>query len=648
MLKYRQDIDGLRALAIIPVVLYHLGYGVFSGGFVGVDVFFVISGFLITSIIWKDISKGEFTFGNFWKRRAIRILPAMYLVIVAVLIYGWFYSAPTDYESIGRAVRQQVFFASNIFFYESVDYFSEGLAYQPLLHMWSLAVEEQFYIAFPLICILAYKVSKGRSPLGLFLLLLLLSLSGSIYVIADDPLRAFYFTHLRAWELLAGSCLAVFLSSHKASPGVLKAEVLGVIGLLLVVAPVFILDHDTVFPGWSAIPSVLGAVLLIYSGAVENTFIRKLLSAKVLVFVGLISYSLYLWHWPIYAYFTYVYGALNESERFLLLIASLLVSYLSYRLVEQPVRRSGSNVSGKKVAAVCIFFAVVLAVVGQFIRKEHGYIDRLPEAAKVYANDREWGKFQKKCSELTAERLRNSDYCRFGPKSDQSEKIIVTWGDSHNAALLPLYKAMAEKHQVHVKHFGKTACNLMVDDLVPDAGCKLFNDEVFTYLKNNDVTDVIVASRWSSGLKEESYKPDKKSYDKLTESGYELEFQRIVKQFSGLDATVWLVTEVPLQKYDVAEFMTKSVMKGDDSIPELLTLAEHRLRVGFTDRLLINAARDNDSIKIINTESGLCDDHECKAIVDGRSLYKDDDHLSNFGAMYLESIFSAAFGDGQF
>ncbi|GAA5315032.1 MAG: hypothetical protein AseanaTS_02360 [Candidatus Pelagadaptatus aseana] len=289
-----------------------------------------------------------------------------------------------------------------------------------------------------------------------------------------------------------------------------------------------------------------------------------------------------------------------------------------------------------------------MAVVGQFIRKEHGYIDRLPEAAKVYANDREWGKFQKKCSELTAERLRNSDYCRFGPKSDQSEKIIVTWGDSHNAALLPLYKAMAEKHQVHVKHFGKTACNLMVDDLVPDAGCKLFNDEVFTYLKNNDVTDVIVASRWSSGLKEESYKPDKKSYDKLTESGYELEFQRIVKQFSGLDATVWLVTEVPLQKYDVAEFMTKSVMKGDDSIPELLTLAEHRLRVGFTDRLLINAARDNDSIKIINTESGLCDDHECKAIVDGRSLYKDDDHLSNFGAMYLESIFSAAFGDGQF
>ncbi|RUQ46737.1 acyltransferase, partial [Corynebacterium pseudodiphtheriticum] len=301
-LAYRRDIDGLRAIAVLAVVLFHFGVPGFTGGFVGVDVFFVISGYLITTIIWREREAGRFSFVDFWARRARRILPALCVMMLTAVVVGWFLLAPKDYEELGRSIHNQVIFISNLFFMRQDGYFDVASDMKPMLHTWSLSVEEQFYIVFPLLLtLLSSQVKRWRMAL---LVLALASFAACVWTLPRYPEKAFYLLPMRAWELLAGSLLAVMpLRAYRASP--ILAQGISLASLALILVAVFGYDATTDFPGAAALLPVLGVVGLIWANGQQVTLVGQLLGSRVMVGIGLISYSWYLWHWPVLVYGKY-------------------------------------------------------------------------------------------------------------------------------------------------------------------------------------------------------------------------------------------------------------------------------------------------------------------------------------------------------
>src|SRR5882724_53425 len=338
--RYRPEIDGLRAVAVLSVVLYHAGFGC-SGGYIGVDVFFVVSGFLITSLIWSDLEKGRFTFANFWERRARRIVPALVVVTLVTLVIGAVLLLPADLKNLGRASASQAVFTANIHYWLDSGYFAGESAEKPLLHTWSLAVEEQFYLIVPFIMWLTYrtKVLRGRAAvISILLTGFIISLALSIYGIHDFrfPSATFYLLPTRAWELLTGAIVA-FLP---ALPGLLgrrvTRELLSLSGLALILYPVLFYTAETPFPGLAALPPCLGTALLILAnGRIDSkapTVIGRILSIRAVVFIGLISYSLYLWHWPLLAFSRYrAYAPLTVGNRIAIVAVGFALAVLSWK-----------------------------------------------------------------------------------------------------------------------------------------------------------------------------------------------------------------------------------------------------------------------------------------------------------------------------
>ncbi|HBT5121320.1 TPA: acyltransferase, partial [Klebsiella pneumoniae] len=293
-LKYRADIDGLRAVAILPVLLFHVGYNWFSGGYVGVDVFFVISGYLITSILVNDIKNNTYSILDFYERRIRRIVPALVFVIAFIIVASPFFLPPENYSFLPKEIIGTLLFISNIVSYLKSGYFSTDAEQRPLLHTWSLGIEEQFYIISPVILFIAFKYLKEKTNL-LLVILTIISFFMSVFLSQKHPTSSFYLLHTRYWELSFGSLAAVgvFQGSKKQ----IYREVLSLVGLLMILVAVFSFTPTTIFPSYNALLPVLGATLIILNA--EHTTVGKLLSFRPLVFIGGISYSLYLWHWPI-------------------------------------------------------------------------------------------------------------------------------------------------------------------------------------------------------------------------------------------------------------------------------------------------------------------------------------------------------------
>ena len=300
--KYRADVDGMRALAVVLVVLNHVGLG-FAGGYVGVDVFFVISGYLITGIVWRELLAGSFSFGGFYERRARRILPAFGVTALVTLAAGWYLLLPYEYKLLGRSVVAASLGFSNIIFWGESGYFDMAAAEKPFLHTWSLGVEEQFYLVLPGLMFVLFRLGLGRWLPGVFVGLFMASLGLSVWLLESQPGFTFYWLPTRAWELLAGSLLA--LAPMWRVEKRIWREILAVLGLGLIVGPALFYGKETAFPGMAAMAPVLGAVLLIGGGSAGGSLVRAMLEWRPVVFVGVISYSLYLVHWPMMAFANY-------------------------------------------------------------------------------------------------------------------------------------------------------------------------------------------------------------------------------------------------------------------------------------------------------------------------------------------------------
>lgn len=435
-MKYRPEIDGLRALAVVPVILFHAGFELFGGGFVGVDVFFVISGYLITTIIHNDISADKFSFVSFYERRARRILPALMFMMAACIPVAWATMMSFDMWDFGQSLVAVSLFLSNVLFWAESGYFDQIAELKPLLHTWSLAVEEQFYVLFPILLLALTRFWKNKVFVTL-LVLLVLSLAAAEYGSYYFPEAAFYFLPTRAWELLIGAVVALHLLERERDEVSSNIQnLLGLLGLVLIAGSVFLIDKSDRFPGLIALFPTIGTALIIVF-AREDTVAGRILSQRVLVFVGLISYSSYLWHQPIFAFLRM--NVLEEPSTLLmtaLSVVSLFIGYLSWRFVESPFRNR--QWIPRKPLFSALFVATVFFVgFGYPVHKLHGNLpfmnkDMLAREAVVQelVADRMEITRNGVCDDTRA--VTPEDVSAFARNCFQNRNLVV-FGDSHAA-----------------------------------------------------------------------------------------------------------------------------------------------------------------------------------------------------------------------
>ena len=364
-LKYRPDIDGLRAVCVFSVVFYHANFTIFdkeifSGGFIGVDVFFVISGYLITSLILKDLSNNNFSIANFYTRRIRRILPVLFFVIISFIPIAYLFLLPSSLVDFLQSVITTLIFSSNFYFHHTgLIYGGPDSLLKPLLHTWSLSVEEQFYIIFPIILILFQKFLKNYI-LNLFILFFFISFISTQIISTKFPLYNFYFINVRIWELLAGSIIA-YLNINSIKYNNKITTYFPILGLILILFSIFLLNDEMSLPSIYSLPAIIGTCLIIFFANSKN-LLTKILSLKVFVFFGLISYSLYLWHFPLFAFYNYIFFE-NESflSKILIIFLSITLSILSYLFIEKPFRNKNIIDNKKLFISIAILILIILS-----------------------------------------------------------------------------------------------------------------------------------------------------------------------------------------------------------------------------------------------------------------------------------------------
>lgn len=496
MLKYRPEIDGLRAIAVLLVVIFHAAPGLAPGGYVGVDIFFVISGFLITGIIWEALEAKKFSLGWFYSRRVKRIFPALFLVLLFVCVVGWFMLLPDEYERLGKHVAGGAAFISNLLLWKESGYFDVVAETKPLLHLWSLGIEEQFYIVWPLGLYVLHKLRLNLYPA--LLVVIVLSFALNVYQVGTDPVAAFYSPFARFWELALGGLLACHgmkQTDAVASRGF--AEARAWLGLLLIAGAVVLLRKDSQFPGWWALMPTLGAAFLISAGS-QSWICRKVLSLRGMVLVGLISYPLYLWHWPLL-----VFSRIHESGhpsvgiRLLAVLSSIALAWLTFRFVETPIRFGAGRNSGRRVALVCTPLALVL-VVGIVVQANDGFASRFPNEIQALANfkyDPSVPYRERSCFLLATQPASSFGICADGPKGARRDTMLL-WGDSYAAALYPGYKH-ASDGKARLLQLTAVGCPPAVGFTPGGRRCEDIVNEVMRRVVAEKVGHVVIAARWS-------------------------------------------------------------------------------------------------------------------------------------------------------
>lgn len=658
-MQYRKDIDGLRALAVLSVVLFHAGVEPFGGGFTGVDVFFVISGYLITSLIVGEIRHDQFSIIRFYERRVRRIFPALFAVLIVASVAGWRLLMPQQFDGFAKSVFATALFVSNILFWQESGYFAAPALEKPLLHTWSLAVEEQFYIAFPLFLIVVHRWLKGRWVTWL-VPLALASFALSVWGVAYKPIATFYLAPTRAWELLLGSLLAVQAIPQMRSR--LWREFGGVLGVGIIAWGIFTLTVQSAFPGANALWPAGGAALIIYSGSNGETIVSKVLGSAPLVFVGLISYSLYLWHWPLLVFAQQAQvTALSSWQTTALIALSFVMATLSWRFIELPFRRRDGVFRQKPLFATGAFAVCCLVAFGLFGHFSKGWPDRIPARVSriaAFANSQNPRAMEICLGRSQSRRISPKQACVFGANVSPAYAL---WGDSHAAALVTMIGQIARRHGQSVKFFGEAGCPpIWGIGRVLYKDCFLHNEKVFNYiLDHRQLGVVILAARWSVTIEgrnrdfgpAERYAPDKTWLTDTTGELFDLrereklfskQLQLTVKRLINAGKTVVLVYPIPETGYDIPQTLAQIALNGGDPAkfnrPENYYFRRQKFVFG-----VFNELAPVDKIIRIYPNRRLCDGMKCIVYANGKALYIDDQHLSLAGADYISKMFDPLF-----
>ena len=506
---YRSDIDGLRAIAVLLVVAFHAFPYQFPGGFIGVDVFFVISGFLITSLIYKGLDDGSFRFSEFYARRIKRIFPALVVVLIACLLAGWLLLFPEEYNSLGKHVAAGAAFIVNFSLLQEADYFDAAAKVKPLLHLWSLGIEEQFYIAWPVLMLLLWRWKNG--PLFVSGIIFIGSFTWNVALVSTKPAAAFYLPFTRFWELMLG-CILAFMSMSDREISAKLPELLGRShatkrktitelaawgGIILLALAVVMINGQRSFPGFWALLPTIGAGLLIWAGP-EASINRLLLSHRAMVYVGLVSYPLYLWHWPILTFTRIV--RINEPTdliKIAAVAAAFLLAHYTYRFVEKPIR-FGAAMQFKSIAASLAMGSIGAA--GLFTYAYNGFPIRFSGESQIGTSDLRSESLaayrQDRCFLLTKAGATFRNFCD-GSDPTNARRIFL-WGDSHAAHLFPGLEVLRQlNHDFDLAQFTTGGCPPVFGFTnVNSPQCRLLNDFVATKIATLKPDTVILAADW--------------------------------------------------------------------------------------------------------------------------------------------------------
>ena len=671
---YRPEIDGLRALAVLSVIFFHAGIEVFQGGFVGVDVFFVVSGYLITTIILKDIEKGKFSLTYFYQRRCRRILPALLVTIILSFPIALILLPPNDLQNFSKSVISSLSFWSNFQFSSETGYFATPGEYKPLLHTWSLSIEEQFYIFYPLLFIILFKLGKKIFNF-VIITLLFLSLgfaqwSGNLnyqYPFLDENL-SFYSQSVfsefmmpfgRIWELALGAFCAFlpnknifsrYFSSKKNK--IVFFNFSSFIGISLIFFSFFYLSRNFPYPSfYSMIPTIGTALLIIF--ATEDTFMKKILSNKILVFIGLISYSAYLFHYPIFSFIKYSQINIDYKDYIYLIPAILFLSFLNWKYIEKPFRNKNTPV--KNLFFFIFLGYLILLSASLYIYKNDGLKNRSKFAiTENIINSFKISEEGKKCIDIDFVHLKkNQDkICKIGNKN--SDKIdFIVFGDSHVTGFHEAFNNYGKENNKSGLFVGYAGCPpiLNIYSLRPDQSeknCYQLNKLVSEITKEKGVRNLFFISRWTYYTGGESFntelnlislKPKARANKNLSRLAFQKGLQDTLEFYSNQKARVFIFEQVPYQNIEPEQIYYRSFNDNKKIFNENLVnysvnLSEHEKLQKFVNGLFQSSNKIYKNLTIVPTSDFLCDQRTDKCLIGNNinSFYADKGHLNRIGA----------------
>lgn len=650
-MRYRREIDGLRSVAVLPVILFHAGIEAFSGGYIGVDVFFVISGYLITTILLNDLEARRFSIIHFYERRARRILPALFVVVAACLPFAWAWMMPAQLENFATSVLAVSFFVSNVVFWQLAGYFAPAAEEMPLLHTWSLAVEEQYYIAVPIILAILWRFG-WRAAFAMMLVMTIVSFALMEWANRDARISSaavFYLIPFRAWELFVGS-LCAFLAFGRDR---WSSEVAAFAGLLMILVSIVAFDASTPFPSVYTLLPVLGTALIILFA--HATYTARLLSLAPLVGIGLVSYSAYLWHQPLFA-FARIRTAGEPPMALMLALAALALglAYLSWRFVEQPARRSGAGLlpSRRSVFVASAAGIVAFAAVGLAGRVMDGMPGRMPPPV-LAAYDFRIGDTSGCHNKFSAAEIRSGERCVIG--ANGAEPTLALLGDSHMGRLTDGFATLlAERGEAALTYNGSFCAPLInfTTGLTDRASCMArTNAAVDQIVSDPALQTVVLFAEWANyttggkigGHVKAAYTAVSGDDDPLNRDvadnpqAVERALRATLSRLTEAGKSVVLVYPTPAWGFSVPDYIASTRLSDPEREDIRLPLEGYAARNREVLQIFSTVLSDFDAIRFDPLDI-LCGPDDCRALNEaGVSLYEDGNHMSYEGALLLAS-----------
>jgi peptidoglycan/LPS O-acetylase OafA/YrhL len=663
-IKYRPDIDGLRSIAILSVVGFHAFPEFIHGGFIGVDIFFVISGYLISTIIFECLEKGNFSFIDFYLKRIRRIFPALLVVLVFCFLFGWFVLLAIEFKQLGKHISAGSGFISNLVFWSESGYFDAASDKKPLLHLWSLGIEEQFYIFWPLLLWIFWRLNLNL--LLCIATLIAISFVLNIVQVRVDPIAAFYSPFPRFWELLVGGLLSslrfhpknlIFDIWHKSCSEFREkfctlinhhwfSNCQSIFGLTLILFGFYIIKKSDQFPGFFALFPTIGTVLIISAGA--NAWLNRIvLSNKVFVWFGLISFPLYLWHWPMLVFGRIAYGEVPDLYmRVALVLASIFLAWLTYTYVEKPISLIKKN---QRCTILIFLLMAIVGCIGLITYQCNGL-----EFRSIATRFSEYEKSMKtsdnkRCIDLPYAYKKDGDwFCRIG--NQNVAPTIFAYGDSHAFSLLPALEKLAAEKNINILFASNSGCLPLLgvkvergEDWLEMHNCPRLNDRIFNYIKDKKIKNVLLVAYWtyynkSNVVSAKDTFLSSYAYDLLDSEWYggvwyDFGIINTVKQYSQLGVNVFLFEDNPTQLLEPADVIRRTLLDHEKINSFSTSLAEHLYRQEYISKKF--AKIKDPSLKIVNFDDLLCPKGICVLEKNGKILYSDIHHLSIEGAMLI-------------
>jgi peptidoglycan/LPS O-acetylase OafA/YrhL len=636
-MTYRPDIDGLRAMAVAVVIMFHAGFG-FQGGYIGVDVFFVISGFLITGVISSGIDKGDFTYRAFWHRRIKRILPASTLVVVTSITAGYIVLLPLDLKDLAESAIAQQLMGSNGYFWVKTGYFDGPSDLKPLLHTWSLSVEEQFYLLFPFLLAGLLRLNKSLI-VPIFTVASLGSLLLSQYWLANHAETSFYLLPSRAWELLTGSI--VFFIPPMKNTGRRTLNIISASSVGCILTACFAFSADTPFPGFAALLPCLATCAFIYANSCGGNVVKDIFSHRLLVRVGLMSYSLYLWHWPILSFARYLtHAELPTHVATLALAGTFGAAFLSLKFLEQPIRRSPAGLTTTFLYAALAGLLVCSAC--WIIRSRDGVPERFSTEMQYIVRPIEPPRgLNRGISNIHSGKLP-----LLGGKDSAANVDFLVWGDSHAMAMGSLLSSVARDTGVVGRMASRTGTVPLVEVWRPidDKAEPMdrWNAAVLEYIAKNRVGNVIMIARWSLAFDRHSGRDALLNFvghDELDEAtskaAFEFGLERTLTQLRDLGVKVWICLQVPEQDTRPQQRVFRNLYYHG-IFPRGVSRQQHHSYQFRASSSIREISAKFKMTTIVDLAEPFFDETGRSILGDSEGVfYRDEDHVSAHGAEIL-------------